>query len=182
MPSAHLAYASSAKPGSASILPLGQSETIYAPMPSSLRTKSRKDSAWMGGRLTSFMQLPVEELQLNIKLQLCDWIFTSLQRFLVVKSELFRPLMKLVNPAIVFPSRRTVQRRILKMEEDRWVHMSSLLRQKRGKVSLACDTWSSRVCRGYMVVNAHWTNAKWTLTLKFRRFNTPHTGYAFSKK
>lgn len=56
-----------------------------------------------------------------------------------------------------------------------------MLESSEPKVALAADTWSPKVCRGYVTVTAHWIDDAWierSNILKFNRFRKPHTGEA----
>lgn len=133
------------------------------------------------GDLTTEPPKPIEEIQQLFERFLVNYIVADQNSFSSVELPEFENLIKLLNNDVNIPSRTTIQRRVLKYCEERRTNVRSILSERKCRISLTADAWSSRVYKGYMVVTGHWIDNDWVLrsiVLEFKRFLTPHTGDA----
>lgn len=109
---------------------------------------------------------------------LCSSIITSGLPFSVVENIEFVKLMSASNLHLTIPGRKTVQRRILAIQEFSRIKMKTILSNRTGSISLTADAWSSLILSGYMGITAHWIDYCWNLqkiVLDFHYYDTTHS-------
>lgn len=107
-----------------------------------------------------------------------DWVIISLQPFVTFESASFSNFFEMTNPEIAISSCTTTRRHILEVSGNLKALVKSIENHGRGKISITADAWSSRICRGYMVVTGHWIDDEWAIhfeTLSIKLFPAPHS-------
>lgn len=103
-------------------------------------------------------------------------IVQSLLPFSFTKRDTEKRFFKGINPGFSVPSRLTTHHRVMDMKADLKAKMRLIMSPRKGKVSLTADSRSSKMFWGYMIITAHWIDAKRCLlsaTLEFIPFYTP---------
>jgi hypothetical protein len=104
--------------------------------------------------------------------------------FSIVEHKGFVEFMQSAQPKFVMPGRKTIRSDCVKMFQN--MKIDQIARVSRAShIALTTDLWTASDLTGYMVVTAHYINAKWELIrliISFRPLPPPHTGQAISDR
>ncbi|KAK9175019.1 hypothetical protein WN944_027023 [Citrus x changshan-huyou] len=101
-----------------------------------------------------------------------------------VKNFGFKHFCSVACPKFVVPSRRTITKDILDLFLAENASLKSLLFDKKEKVSLTMDIWTSIMRASYMVITSHFIDQDWQLRRRIISFNTIsyHKGETIGKQ
>lgn len=124
------------------------------------------------------------ELQSKFEASLVSWVVDTVSPFASVEQKSFVRTIRSINTGLTVSSRQTAQR-IIKGKQtglhERLGFLTASSATSATSASLTCESWSSRVHKGFMAVMFHWIDKEWNMKsvlLDFVCFKTPHTGKA----
>ena len=100
-----------------------------------------------------------------------------------VENSGFRHFCSVACPRFMIPSHRTITKDIIDIFLSEKASLKSLLCDKKQRVSLTTDIWTSITTVSYMVITAHFIDQDWQLRRRIISFNTisDHKGETIGK-
>jgi hypothetical protein len=82
--------------------------------------------------------------------------------FAIVEHKGFIEFMQIAQPKFIMPGRKTIRSDCVKMLQNMKINQIATL-ARASHIALTTNLWTAFDLTGYMVVTAHYTNAKWEL-------------------
>lgn len=129
------------------------------------------------GSVQVTLKTPRRENHERINKNILQWIVMNSLPFSVIESEEFKRMVSAFDEDFTIPYRRTITRRLHTEFDFMSTRVTEYFKQFDSSASLTCDAWSSKICRGYIVVSAYLVDEHWTMKkalVHSSLFPTPH--------